>query len=218
MSSQSLSLPERPKKKFTDTHLAPYGPKPQGKRAPLKKTFDLHSREGHAWRHEFRKHSIQLRLDRRKAEKEKKREELLYGKKPTLQERLDALPTPSYEPIRPKPVLIDFEKHSIEDLIRIIKPKFEATLKRLDVFETFDFSHEVAPDHIKDIKDLIDWLTRVNRSLKDFGPSSTKGEFQSWNYGLKEIGETSFKGLRRNQANIAKRLSQIWRSNYFVIA
>ncbi|EKM49176.1 uncharacterized protein PHACADRAFT_201934 [Phanerochaete carnosa HHB-10118-sp] len=45
---------------------------------------------------------------------------------------------PTYTPIVPKPVTIDFARYSAADLARIFVPKFAATLKRFNVLETLN--------------------------------------------------------------------------------
>jgi hypothetical protein len=149
------------------------------------------------------------------AEAKAERERILYGTKPTLEQHLAAIPSLTYTPIVPKPVLLNFEKLTIADLIRIFKPKFEATLKHFDVFESFQIKEEVSPDHIKDLRCLIKRLTHLKHLLKDTSSIWTKEEFQGWNYGLKYIGGISFQGLRKNQARIIKLLSKVWKGNYF---
>ena len=67
---------------------------------------------------------------------------------------------------------------------------------------------------------MVDALTLKTRRiavtrLREYGAIITNEEFQSWNYGFSEIASTKFTGLRKNQAFIVKRLSEIWRSNYF---
>lgn len=200
-----------------NNHCIPYGPKPIGKRAPidLSKSFRLHSREGHAWRHEQRKPTVKLYIERREAEKKAERERILYGTKPTLEQRLAAIPPSTYTPIVHKPILLNFERLTAADLVRIFDPKYTATLKRLNVFETFQFSDEIDVQQVKDIDSLIARLTHLHRALKDLGRVTTTQEWQSWNYGFKEISNISFKGLRTNQVQIAKALSAVYRTNYF---
>lgn len=209
----SNGLPDRPRTgpDFLSEHIARFGPNPP-RRAPIPKP---HSREGHKARSERRRPAVEFERQRRAANLKAERERILYGTKPTLEQRLAAIPPPTYTPIAPKPVLINFDKLTTADLVRIFTPKLVATLDRLDVFTTFQFAPEVPPDHIKDLRALIDRLTFLKRSLKDLGSSTSKEEFQGWNFGLKEIGSTSFKGLRRNQVRIVKELSSVWRSNYF---
>lgn len=225
----SAGLPDRPAfpsqeriDRFRDlraqnAHLAPYGPKPPGKRPPpnLAALPKPHSREGHALCHERRKPVIEFAKQRKAAELKAERERILYGTKPTLQQRLAAIPPPTYTSIASKPVLLNFEKLTVADLVRIFTPKFEATLRRLDVFKSFQIEEKIPADHIADLHALIERLTHLKGCLKDTGAVRIKDEFQGWNFGLKQIGDISFQGLRRNQAQIIKALSAVWRSNYF---
>ncbi|EKM50524.1 uncharacterized protein PHACADRAFT_200474 [Phanerochaete carnosa HHB-10118-sp] len=67
------------------------------------------------------------------------RKRILTGlSKPTFKQHLTAIPPATHTLITPKPVLIDFDKHTSTDLVRIFTPKFKGTLKRLDVFETLE--------------------------------------------------------------------------------
>jgi hypothetical protein len=166
-------------------HQHPYGLKPLGKRLATVITPKPHSAEGHRLRSWLRKPTIEFVKQKRAADAKAERERILYGTKPTLKQRLAAIPPPTYTPIVPKPVLLNFEKLTIADLIRIFEPKFEATLKRLNVFESFQIKEEVSPDHIKDLRCLIKRLTHLKHSLKDTSSVRTKEEFQGWNYGLK---------------------------------
>ena len=65
-----------------------------------------------------------------------------------------------YTPITSKAINIDIDKHSPADLVRIYAPKFEAVLKQLEVFETFDFGNEINifVDHVKNLQMLIECL------------------------------------------------------------
>ena len=210
----SSGLPDRPATgtDFVQDHIARFGaPKRRAYQIPAK----LHSHKGHEFRHELRRDVVNLELQRRQAAKKAERDRILDGPKPTLEQRLAAIPPPTHTPIAPKPVLLNFEKLTPEDLVRIFTPKFQAVLNRLDVFEAFHFSDEHELDHLRDLKSLIDRLERLKKTLRDQGYCTNKAEFQSWNYGLKEIGSISFKSLRKRQVDIVKNLSRVWRSNYF---
>jgi hypothetical protein len=223
----STGLPNRPNfpsqeridrfrvNRLLENHQHPYGPKPPGKRSATIITSKPHSAEGHRLRSWLCKPTVEFVKQKRAADAKAEREHILYGTKPTLEQRLAAIPPLTYTPIVPKPVLLNFEKLTIADLIRIFEPKFEATLKRLDVFESFQIKEEVSPDHIKNLWCLIERLTHLKRSLKDTSSVRTKEEFQGWNYRLKYIGGISFQGLRKNQARIIKSLSEVWKGNYF---
>ena len=210
--SLSRRLEAHRKRYSRDSFLTPVGPKPPGKRPPPTSHSERRARgttleqirETEARLHE------QVRVDRHKAARER-----ILNAKPTLEQRLAAIPAPDYTPIVPKPVILNFEKLTTNDIIRILEPKFNATLQRFDVFECFEFAPHVPKQHIDDIFALRDRLTSLKRTLRDNAGFRTKFEVQGWNYGFAEIGRTSFKGLRANQALIAKQLSLIWRSNYF---
>ena len=75
----------------------------------------------------------------------------------------------TYTLIAPKVINIDIDKHSPADLARIYTPKFEAILKRLKVFETFNFSDKIniLVNHIKNLQTLIECLQRIKCGLSD---------------------------------------------------
>lgn len=193
------------------------GPTPIAKRPPIGPTIFTHSREGHRLRHEFRAPYIEAVRQRRVAERKALHERILAGPpKPTLEQRLAAIPAPTYIPIAPKPVLLNFEKLSHQDLARIFAPKFRATLTRLNVFETFQFTdYDRNEQLINKVNLLILRLTKLERSLKDLSAFRGKEDFQRWNYGFKQIGDISFKHLRKNQVPIIKALSAVYDGNYF---
>ena len=105
-----------------------------------------------------------------------------------------------YTPITPKAINLDIEKHTPADLVRIFTPKFDTVLKRLEVFEVFNFGKDinVVVDHVKNLQVLIEHLQKIKRRLSD---RSSYIEYKQWkNYeaDCKEIGGILFKGLRRN--------------------
>ena len=107
---------------------------------------------------------------------------------------------PTYTPIAPKAINLDIEKHTPADLARIFAPKFEAVLKRLEVFEVFDFGEDinVVVDHVKNLQALIECLQRIKRGLSDRCSYIEYKQWKNYEAGCKEIGGISFKGLRRN--------------------
>ena len=89
------------------------------------------------------------------------------------------------------------------------------TLKHLEVFADLDIDERILHDHKQDLHRLINLLTHISQRFLQISGTTTHQEWQSWNFGLKQIGEISFKGLRGNQARIIKALVSVWRSNYF---
>jgi hypothetical protein len=188
-----------------ENHQHPYGPKPLGKHSAIVITPKPHSAEGHCLRSWLCKPTVKFVKQKRAADAKAECERILYSTKPTLEQHLVAIPSPTYTPIISKPVLLNFKKLTITDLIRIFKPKFEATLKCLDVFESFQLKEEVSPDHIKNLRCLIERLTHLKRSLKDISSNQMKEEFQGWNYRLKYIGGIFFKGLGKTKPRLLNR-------------
>ncbi|EKM50810.1 uncharacterized protein PHACADRAFT_200740 [Phanerochaete carnosa HHB-10118-sp] len=149
------------------------------------------------------KADFEQRLAAREIQQARKR--ILAGpSKPTLKQRLAAIPPMTHTPITPKPILIDFDKHTPADLVHIFTPKFDGTLKRLDVFETLE------------LNDLnFDRLTRIKRCLADICNVVKYEEWRKWELGCREIGDISSKGLRKNKAQIVQALSAVYVNGYF---
>lgn len=137
--------------------------------------------------------------------------------KPTLEARLAALLLATYEPIALKSISIDFSKHTPVDLARIFALKFSTTLKHLEVFEAFKFGgevHDIFSDKICDLCDLIAKLLSISRGLSNRAAIITNKEWLAWEQGTREIGEVSFKGLKRNKVQILKALSVVYRRRF----
>ena len=152
-----------------------------------------------------------------KAAREVERDRILAGPSARmLLERLAEQP-PMYTPIAPKAIVIDIDKHSPANLARIYAPKFDTVLKRLEVFETFDFGDEIGlvVDHVKNLQALIERLQRIKRGLNDRYSYIEYRQWKGYEAGCKEIGGISFKGLRRNRVRIVKALSAVYTNGYF---
>ena len=152
-----------------------------------------------------------------KAACEAERDRILAGPSArTLLERLAEQPL-TYTPIAPKAIVINIDKHSPADLARIYTPKFDAVLKRLEVFETFDFGDDIGTvvDHVKNLQALIKHLQHIKRGLADRCSYIEYRQWKGYEAGCKEIGGISFKGLRRNRVRIVKALSAVYVNGYF---
>ena len=185
-----------------NSHLAPYGPKPPGKRPPPSFFGPPPDKDDHNLLRKIREDRIS-------------EQRAVAAKKKQLADRIAAVPPPTYTPIAPKPVLLNFEKLTFTDLIRIFTPKFEATLRRLEVFETLELDDLTRSRYGKDLEALIARIQHLKRALSDTARVRTAAEFQGWNYGLQAIGKISFKGLRKNTAKIVQALSAVYKANYF---
>jgi hypothetical protein len=174
-----------------ENHQHPYSSKLPGKHSATIITPKPHLAEGHCLQSWLCKLMVKFVKQKHAANTKAECECILYSTNPTLEQRLAAIPFLTYTSIISKLVLLNFEKLMIADLIRIFKLKSEATLKRLDIFESFQMKEEVSSDHIKNLWCLIERLTHLKRSLKDTSSVQTKEEFQEWNYRLKYIGGIS---------------------------
>ena len=73
----------------------------------------------------------------------------------------------TYTLIAPKAIVIDINKHTPADLMCIYALKFKAVLKRLEVFETFDFGDDIniLIDYVKNLQALIECLQKIKHRL-----------------------------------------------------
>ena len=124
---------------------------------------------------------------------------------------------PIYTPIALKAIVIDIDKHSPTDLACIYAPKFDAVLKRLEVFETFDFGDQIGlvVDHVKNLQVLIERLQKIKCGLADRCSYIEYRRWKGYEAGCKEIGGILFKGLRCNRVRIVKVLSAVYTNGYF---
>ena len=124
---------------------------------------------------------------------------------------------PTYTPIAPKAIVINIDKHTPTDLACIYMPKFDAILKRLEVFETFDFGDDIGTvvDHVKNLQALIEHLQHIKCGLIDRCSYIEYRQWKGYEAGCKEIDGISFKGLRRNRVWIVKALSTVYMNRYF---
>ena len=107
---------------------------------------------------------------------------------------------PTYTPITPKAIVIDIDKHSPANLVCIYAPKFDAILKRLEVFEIFDFRDEIGlvVDHVKNLQALIKRLQRIKHRLNDQCLYIEYRQWKGYEAGCKKISGILFKGLQCN--------------------
>ena len=122
-----------------------------------------------------------------------------------------------YMLIASKVIVIDINKHTFADLAHIYAPKFDAVLKRLEVFKTFNFGNDIniVVDHVKNLQALIEHLQSIKHGLVNWCLYIEYRQWKRYKVGCKEIGGISFKGLRCNQVRIVKALSAVYRNRYF---
>jgi hypothetical protein len=140
----------------------------------------------------------------------------------TLEERLarpslaEQIGEQTYTPIAPKPIVIDFTKTTIADLIGIFKPKITATALRLKpIIKLEEHWSDATPDQRRAFESLADKIQSFGFDLETRVPAVTCAQWQSLDWGLKEIGKVSFARLRCNYKEILSRLVQISEQGYF---
>jgi hypothetical protein len=121
-----------------------------------------------------------------------------------------------YTPIAPKPIVIDFTKTTTADLIGIFKPKITATALRLKpIVELEEHWSNATPDQRHAFESLADEIQSFGFDLESRAPAVTRVQWQSLDWGLKEVRKVLFTGLRRNYKDILSRLVQISGQGYF---
>jgi hypothetical protein len=140
----------------------------------------------------------------------------------TLEERLarpslaEQIGEQTYTPIAPKPIVIDFTKTTTADLIGIFKPKITATALRLKpIVELEEHWSDATPDQRRAFESLADKIQSFGFDLEARAPAVNRAQWQSLDWGLKEIGKVSFAGLWRNYKEVLCRLVQISEQGYF---
>jgi hypothetical protein len=122
----------------------------------------------------------------------------------------------TYTPIAPKPIVIDFTKTTTADLIGIFKPKITATALRLKpIVELEEYWSNATPDQHRAFESLADKIQSFGFDLESRASAVTCVQWQSLDWGLKEIGKVLFAGLWRNYREVLSRLVQISEQGYF---
>jgi hypothetical protein len=133
--------------------------------------------------------------------------------RPSLAERIGEQ---TYTPIAPKPIVIDFTKITTADLVGIFKLKITATALRLKpIIELEEHWSNATPDQRRAFESLADKIQSFGFDLESRAPAVTRVQWQSLDWGLKEIGKVSFAGLWRNYKEVLSRLVQISEQGYF---
>jgi hypothetical protein len=165
----------------------------------------------------FRKHQAECREQltavwtQRAQQEHRTLEERLT--RPSLAERIGEQ---TYIPIAPKSIVIDFTKTTTADLVGIFKPKITATALRLKpIVELEEHWSNTTPDQRRAFEPLADKIQSFGFDLETCAPAVTRIQWQSLDWGLKEVGKVSFAGLQRNYKEILSRLVQISEQGYF---
>ena len=124
---------------------------------------------------------------------------------------------PTYMLIAPKAINIDIDKYTPTNFVCIYVPKFDTVLKRLEVFEVFDFGEDinVVVNHVKNLQALIECLQSIKHGLVDWCSYIKYRQWKRYKAGCKEIGGILFEGLRCNQVRIVKAFSAVYMNGYF---
>lgn len=181
----------------------PYGPKPLGKHATTRTTHELHNAFDAAIEDS---QAIDLCV---LAECNRI---FASPSRHTLEQHFTVSPT--FEPIVSKPVVINFDKHTLTNLTHIFAPKFTTTLKRFNIFEILGLLN-VNTDNVAAIFKLHSRIAHLDRMVKDISDLTTQAEWRHWECGLKKIGSVSSKGLCRNWIYVFKALRVVWNNKYF---
>ena len=166
-----------------------------------------------AWRKKHAQDKEELRRRVTERDAKKSLEERLAPR--PLSERIAPRPA-TYTPVVRKPILIDFAKHSDKDRIGIFRPKIEATAKRLTpIVELIEEFPDAPRDHIRKFKHFLERLLDLRDALDERAPTIVAAQWQSLDWGLKEIGKISFGGIRRNYETVLRRVVGVVDNGYF---
>jgi hypothetical protein len=122
----------------------------------------------------------------------------------------------TYTPIASKLIVIDFTKTTTADLIGIFKLKITATALCLKpIIKLEEHWSNATSDQCHAFKSFADKIQSFGFDLETHTPAVTHVQWQSLNWGLKEVGKVSFAGLRRNYREVLSRLVQISEQGYF---
>ena len=168
-------------------------------------------------REEYEAHLDHLRalhqefLDKKRQELREKREK----EKVPLLERLGVEKQAVTEGIK-KPIYIDFHRKTPGDRLAIIKPRVQATLKRLQALkDAKEYNDLPLAGNCKDW-DLDRVLGQAEKLAKvvDEGYNLEKNEFDATNFFTKKIGEISFRSLHSRYLTIVTEVIKVYKGNY----
>ncbi|KAI0761247.1 hypothetical protein BC629DRAFT_1546161 [Irpex lacteus] len=136
--------------------------------------------------------------------------------KPSLRDRISNAPAPAPPtPIAPKPALVDFAKLSIEDRAGALRPRLDATIRRLTaVIEVLDELPIKASDQ-KVIRDHYNHLLYVRDTLSQYVNRSDTRTLTTLSWGLKQVGFVSFKNLRNDINRVVSDLKKVFEGGYW---
>jgi hypothetical protein len=115
-----------------------------------------------------------------------------------------------YTPIAPKPIVIDFTKTTTANLIGIFKPKITATALCLKpIIELKEHWSAATSNQHHAFESLTDKIQSFSFDLEACVPAVMRIQWQSLDWGLKEVGKVLFTGLWCNYKEVLSRLVQI---------
>ena len=123
-------------------------------------------------------------------------------KTPLRQHIAQAPPPVTNKPVAEKSSLLDFKKLTNEDLANIFKPKLEATTKRLQIILDLLDKTDHERKHEQSVRSLDKQLHHALDNLVETVAAANRRDLQSLDWGLKSVGNLSFKSLHRNYSRI----------------
>ena len=162
---------------------------------------------------EFRSETRQIN-ERNRAARDKSLADRI--EKPSLRQRIAQAPPPvTNVPVAEKSSILDFKKLTNEDLANIFKPKLEATTKRLQIVLDLLDKTDHERKHEQSVRSLDKQLHHALDHLVKVVAAANRRDLQSLDWGLKSVGNLSFKGLRRNYSRILGEIAYIAEGGYF---
>ncbi|KAI0085113.1 hypothetical protein BDY19DRAFT_997003 [Irpex rosettiformis] len=114
--------------------------------------------------------------------------------------------------------ILDFKKLSEKDLTGILKPKLEATIKRLNIVVELLDSPLIICHHRahKRVTGIHKFLKSTLEDFDHYVSTEKHSDLQALNYGLQALGNISFKSLRKNLSRIVDDIGLVATGRYFV--
>lgn len=122
---------------------------------------------------------------------------------------------PDHSPIRLRAPIVEFNRHTPEDLIGIFRLRINATLTCLQLIVDLDSFKNIQHDHCRSYKRIVEKLTTLHEQLTTCTAFINRNNWRTLKWGLKKIGAVFFKSLRRNLDKVCLELYRVERDAHF---
>lgn len=166
------------------------------------------------------KHENRLKFRKQLADQKEHRAQLASDKeKRSLADRIAPPPLLeriALEPIVQKLPLIDFQKHSDEELVLVYLPKIRAVIKRFVALEELapEFP-DVNAEHLRVFRHFAEKLVDLRDHIVERMPTVSIAQWKSLHFGLREIGNLSFGQIRCRYSIVLSNVAGVVQGGYF---